>query len=216
MGFFKKIQSSDLFVFLDDVQYEKNWVQNRNKIRTSDGSIWLTVPVNASLDYILKDIKIENTTNWRAKHKKSIQINYSKTSYFKDFWPSLEQIYEKNFDFLVDVDMEIIKLLMKELQIKTKTIFSSELGISEKGSDKILGICKKLDADVYLSGILGGNYLNLKNFEETGIQVQFQNFQHPVYEQYYKPFLPNMASIDLIFNEGKNAPKILQEAKNIA
>jgi len=205
-----------LFVFLDDVQYEKNWVQNRNKIRTSDGSIWLTVPVNASLDYILKDIKIENTTNWRAKHKKSIQINYSKTSYFKDFWPSLEQIYEKNFDFLVDVDMEIIKLLMKELQIKTKTIFSSELGISEKGSDKILGICKKLDADVYLSGILGGNYLNLKNFEETGIQVQFQNFQHPVYEQYYKPFLPNMASIDLIFNEGKNAPKILQEAKNIA
>jgi hypothetical protein len=216
LGFFKKIQSSDLFVFLDDVQYEKNWVQNRNKIRTSDGSIWLTVPVNASLDYILKDIKIENTTNWRAKHKKSIQINYSKTSYFKDFWPSLEQIYEKNFDFLVDVDMEIIKLLMKELQIKTKTIFSSELGISEKGSDKILGICKKLDADVYLSGILGGNYLNLKNFEETGIQVQFQNFQHPVYEQYYKPFLPNMASIDLIFNEGKNAPKILQEAKNIA
>ena len=215
MGFFKKIQSSDLFVFLDDVQYEKNWVQNRNKIRTSDGSIWLTVPVNTSLDYLLKDIKIENTTNWRVKHKKSIQINYSKTAYFKDFWPSLEQIYEKNFDFLIDVDMEIIKLLMKELQIKTETIFSSELGISEKGSDRILGICKKLGADVYLSGMLGGNYLNLKNFEESGIQVQFQNFQHPVYEQYYKPFLSNMASIDFIFNEGKNAPKILQEAKNI-
>lgn len=204
-----------MFVFLDDVQYEKNWVQNRNKIRTSDGSIWLTVPVNTSLDYLLKDIKIENTTNWRVKHKKSIQINYSKTAYFKDFWPSLEQIYEKNFDFLIDVDMEIIKLLMKELQIKTETIFSSELGISEKGSDRILGICKKLGADVYLSGMLGGNYLNLKNFEESGIQVQFQNFQHPVYEQYYKPFLSNMASIDFIFNEGKNAPKILQEAKNI-
>ena len=216
MGFFKKIQSSDLFVFLDDVQYEKNWVQNRNKIRTSDGSIWLTVPVNASLNYLLKDIKIENTTNWREKHKKSIQINYSKTTYFKDFWSSLEQIYEKNFDFLIDVNMEIIKLLMKELQIKTKTIFSSELEISEKGSDRILGICKKLGADVYLSGMLGSNYLNLKNFEENGIQVQFQNFQHPVYEQYYKPFLPNMASIDLIFNEGKKASKILQEAKNIA
>lgn len=216
MGFFKKIQSSDLFVFLDDVQYEKNWVQNRNKIRTSDGSMWLTVPVNASIGSLLKDIKIENTTNWRAKHKKSIQINYSKTSYFKDFWPSLEQIYEKNYDLLIDIDMEIIKLLMKELQIKTKTIFSSELGISDKGSDRILNICKKLGADVYLSGILGSDYLNLKNFEENNIKVQFQNFQHPVYEQYYKPFLPNMASIDLIFNEGKNAPKILQDTKNIA
>lgn len=216
MGFFKKIQSSDLFVFLDDVQYEKNWVQNRNKIRTSDGSMWLTVPVNASIDSLLKDIKIENTTNWRTKHKKSIQINYSKTVYFKDFWPSLEQIYEKNYDLLIDIDMEIIKLLMKELQIKTKTIFSSELGISDKGSNRILNICKKLGADVYLSGILGSDYLNLKNFEENNIKVQFQNFQHPVYEQYYKPFLPNMASIDLIFNEGKNAPKILQDAKNIA
>lgn len=216
MGFFKKIQGSDLFVFLDDVQYEKNWVQNRNKIRTSEGSMWLTVPVNASIGSLLKDIRIENTTNWRTKHKKSIQINYSKTSYFKDFWPSLEQIYEKNYDLLIDVDMEIIQLLMKELQIKTKTIFSSELGISDKGSDRILNICKKLGADVYLSGILGSDYLNLKNFEENNIKVQFQNFQHPVYEQYYKPFLPNMSSIDLIFNEGKNAPKILQDAKNIA
>lgn len=216
MGFFKKIQSSDLFVFLDDVQYEKNWVQNRNKIRTSDGSMWLTVPVNASIGSLLKDVKIENTTNWRTKHKKSIQINYSKTSYFKDFWPSLEKIYEKNYDLLIDVDMEIIKLLMKELQIKTKTIFSSELEISDKGSDRILNICKKLEADVYLSGIKGSDYLNLKNFEQNSIEVQFQNFQHPVYDQYYKPFLPNMSSIDLIFNEGKNAPKILQNAKNIA
>lgn len=177
--------------------------------------MWLTVPVNASIGSLLKDIKIENTTNWRVKHKKSIQINYSKASYFKDFWPSLEQIYEKNYELLIDIDMEIIKLLMKELQIKTKTIFSSELGISEKGSDRILNICKKLGADVYLSGILGSDYLNLKNFEENRIKVQFQNFQHPVYEQYYKPFLPNMASIDLIFNEGKDAPKILQDAKNI-
>jgi hypothetical protein len=172
--------------------------------------------VNASIDCLLKDIKIENTTNWRAKHKKSIQINYSKTAYFKDFWLSLEQIYEKNFDLLIDVDMEIIKLLMKELQIKTKTIFSSELGITEKGSDRILNICKTLGADVYLSGMKGSDYLNLKNFKENHIEVQFQNFQHPVYEQYYKPFLPNMASIDLVFNEGKNAPKILKEAKNIA
>jgi len=174
----------------------------------------LTVPVNAFLDCLLKDVKIKNTTNWKVKHKKSIQINYSKTAYFKDFWPSLDQIYEQNFDLLIDVDMEIIKLLLKELQIKTKTLFSSELGISEKGSDRILAICKKLGADVYLSGTLGGNYLNLKNFEENDIQVQFQNFQHPVYEQYYKPFLPNMAAIDIIFNEGENASKILQEAKN--
>ena len=103
---------------------------------------------------------------------------------------------------------------MKELQIKTKTLFSSELGVLERGSDRILAICKKLNADVYLSGKLGSDYLDLKNFEESRIEVRFQNFQHPEYEQYYKPFIPNMAGIDLIFNEGKNASKILQESKN--
>lgn len=176
--------------------------------------MWLTVPVNASIDCNLKDIQIENSINWKTKHMKAIQINYSKADYFKVFWPSLEVIYKKNFDFLIDLNMEIIQLIMKELQIKTKTIFSSELGISKKGSDRILSICKQLGADEYFSGMLGNNYLNLKNFEESNIVVRFQNFQHPMYNQYYKPFIPNMATIDLIFNEGNNASKILQDAKN--
>jgi hypothetical protein len=214
LGFFKKIESSDIFVFLDDVQYEKNWVQNRNKIRTSDGSMWLTVPVKAPFGCLLKDVRIDNTSNWIIKHKKSIQLNYSKAKYFNKFWPFLEQIYQKNFDSLIDIDMEIIHLLMKELSINTKTLLASELDISEKSSDRILQICKKLGADVYLSGELGRNYLDLDEFEKNLIQVQFQNFQHPVYEQCYKPFLPNMSAIDLIFNEGQKGSEILHDAKN--
>lgn len=214
LGFFKKIESSDIFVFLDDVQYEKNWVQNRNKIRTSEGSMWLTVPVNAPFGCLLNEVRIDNTSNWTNKHKKSIELNYSKAKYFNNFWPCLEQIYEKNFDFLIDIDMEIIRLLMKELSIQTKTIFSSELDISQKSSDRILEICKRLNADIYISGELGGNYLNLEDFEKSGIQIQFQKFQHPTYEQCYKPFLLNMSAIDLVFNEGKNASKVLHDAKN--
>ncbi len=214
LGFFKKIESSDIFVFLDDVQYEKNWVQNRNKIRTSDGSMWLTVPVNAPFGCLLKEVKIDNTSNWANKHKKSIQLNYSKAKYFNNFWSRLEQIYEKNYDSLIDVDMAIIQLLIKEFSIQTKTVSSSELDTSQKSSDRILEICKQLNAEIYLSGELGRNYLNLEDFEKSGIQVQFQNFQHPVYEQCYKPFLPNMSAIDLIFNEGQNASSILHNAKN--
>ncbi|MDE1817925.1 MAG: WbqC family protein [Thaumarchaeota archaeon] len=214
LGFFKKISASDVFVFLDDVQYEKNGWHNRNKIRTSDGSIWLTVPIRSSFGTLLKEVKIDNTSNWIEKHRKSIQINYSKAKHFKEFSSLLMPIYEKNFDLLVDINMQIIELLIKQLEIKTKTLFSSELNISEKSSDRILEICKKLGATVYLSGALGRNYLNLTDFEKNGIEIQFQNFQHPTYSQYYTPFLPNMGAIDLVYNEGPNSSKILNDAKN--
>src|SRR5690242_13035183 len=120
LGFFKKILDSDVFVFLDDVQYEKNWVQNRNKIRTSDGQMWLTIPIRSSFATLLKEVKIDNTSNWIEKHRKSIQINYSKAKYFKEFSSLLMPIYEKNFDKLVDINIKIIELLINKLEIKTK------------------------------------------------------------------------------------------------
>jgi len=103
---------------------------------------------------------------------------------------------------------------MKKLGIKTKTVFSSELHITEKGSDRILQICKALNSDTYIAGASGKNYLNLEDFKKNKIQVLFQNFQHPVYKQVYEPFLPNMSVVDLLFNEGKNSLNILRNAKN--
>ena len=83
LGFFKKIMSSDIFVFLDDVQYEKNGFQNRNKIRTYDGDMWLTVPVKAKSQTLLNEVSIDNSGNWSNKHIKSVFYNYSKTKYDK-------------------------------------------------------------------------------------------------------------------------------------
>lgn len=214
LGFFKKMIDSDIFVFLDDVQYEKNGWQNRNKIRTSDGSIWLTVPVRSNLSSNLNEIKIDSTLNWVEKHKKSISINYSKSRYYKEFSKSIESLYGNHFDLLININMKTIELIMGELQIKTKTIFSSELDIKEKGTDRIIAICKTLGADVYLSGVGLPNkkYLNVEDFPKNNIILRIQNFQHPIYNQCYQPFLPNMSAIDLLLNEGKNSRKILLDS----
>lgn len=214
LGFFKKIVSSDIFVFLDDVQYEKNGVQNRNKIRTSEGDAWLTIPVSAKSTTLLKDVKINHSMNWEKKHSKSMENNYSKAKFFHNYWNEFEKFYQKEFDKLIELNVEIIKFLMGKFKIQTKIMFSSELNISEKGSERILQICKSLDANSYLSGIGGKKYLKLDSFKKNDITVNFQNFQHPVYNQVYQPFHPNMSAIDLLYNEGEKSEVILKNAKN--
>ena len=214
LGFFEKIISSEKFVFLDDVQYEKNGFQNRNKIRTSEGDIWLTVPVKTKSKTLLKNVKIDDSSNWMKKHSKSILLNYSQSKFFDDYWPELKKIYEKKYDHLMEINIEIIKFLLKKFEIKTKTIFSSELKITEKGSDRIIKICRVLDADTYISGIGGKEYLSKEDFIKNKINLKFQNFKHPKYQQLFDPFYSNMAAIDLLFNEGSNAVKIIKKQKN--
>ncbi len=214
LGYFEKILSSDVFVFLDDVQYEKNYLINRNKIRTNDGSMWMTIPVNAKHDSLVNNVRIDNSKGWAEKHKKSIKINYAKSGFLQNYINFFNDLYERNFDLLIDINVEIILYSMKHLGISTKTIFSSELHVDGTGSNRILNICKSLKADTYISGQFGQNYLNLEDFKNNNIDIEFQNFVHPVYKQCYQPFIPNMSILDLLFNEGENSKNILRINKS--
>ena len=165
LGFFEKVISSEKFVFLDDVQFEKNGFQNRNKIRTYDGEMWLTVPVKAKSQTLLKDVKINYSTDWINKHKKSIILNYQKAKFFDKYWLELEKIYDEKYEYLLELNMEVIKFLFSKLKIKKEILVSSELHISAKGSDRILEICKILDVNRYISGITGKKYLLIDDFK---------------------------------------------------
>lgn len=211
LGFFKKMMNCDIFVYLDNANFVKNNYYNRNHIRISNGITWLTVPVIKGKESKIKEIKIDNTKNWAKKHKKSILFNYSKAEFFNEIKNFFEELYEKNFELLIDLNMEIIEFIKKQLEIKTRTIFSSELKIKTSSAQRILDICKTLDADHYISGtVWAKNHLNINDFKNQGIHIKFQEFQHPVYKQYQRDFIPNMSIIDLLFNEGiKNSRKIL-------
>ena len=214
LGFFKKMMDSDVFVFMDDVQYEKKEWFNKNQIAGMNGPTWLTVPVQAHLESKLNEVKIDNSKNWAKKHKKSILYSYTKTPFFEDYKNFIDQLYDKNFDSLIEINMEIIEFIKKNLDIDAKTIFASELQISGTGSDRVLNICKAMNADNYITGtVWAKDNLRVEDFTKNNISVKFQNFQHPVYKQIHDPFLPNMAVIDLLFNEGKNASKVLHDSK---
>lgn len=214
IGFFKKIESCDVFVFLDDVQYEKNDWDNRNKIKTEKGSMWLTVPILSNFGQKLNEVKIANKENWSKKHRKSLKINYQKAPFFEKYWQDIDSILSQKWEKLIDLNLKLIYYFYTKLGLTTKTVKSSELDINETASKRLLEICKKLNADIYLSGELGKDYLDEGIFKQSGIKVIYEKFQHPFYKQIHGDFLANMSIVDLLFNEGENAQYILKNAKN--
>ena len=213
MGFFKKIQSCDIFVELDDVAYTRSDFDNRNRIRTHDGSMFLTVPILNKFNQKLNEVKITNNENWNYKHVKTIQNNYQKTPYFEKYYEHIEKIIMNPWEKLLDLNLSLIEYIYNELKLETKIIKSSDLKIDSTGSKKLLEICKKLNATTYMSGELGKNYLDEKIFHDAGIKIIYEKFQHPIYRQQYEGFVPNLSIHDLLFNEGKNSIDILSNSK---
>jgi len=214
LGFFKKMSQTDIFVFFDDVQYNSRGFQNRNYIKTNTGKTLLSIPVLSKFDSKINELKIDKTKNWQKKHKKSIITNYSKTECFGEYKNKIEEIYEEEYEYLIELNQKLIKFFLNELKIKSKIIFSSSLDLEVNSSKKILEICKKFNADKYISGINWGlENLNLDEFLDNGIEIEFQKFIHPTYKQLHAPFIPNLSALDLILNEGKNGEKILRKSK---
>ena len=214
LGFFKKMSQTDIFVFFDDVQYNSSGFQNRNYIKTNTGKTLLSVPVLSKFDSKINEVKIDKTKNWSKKHKKSIMTNYSKTDFFEEYKNKIEEIYETEYEYLIELNTKVIKFFLNELKIKTKIIFSSSLNLDSNSPKKILEICKKFNADKYISGVHWGlENLNLKEFSDNQIKIEFQKFLHPIYKQCHSPFIPNLSTLDLILNEGENGRKILEKSK---
>ncbi len=209
LGLFHKIALSDQFVYLDNLQFEKNSWENRNKIKTSDGSMWLTIPVNAHINLKSNQTKIDYTHNWHEKHLKSIKTNYRKTPYFSDYITFFEDTYEKKWQFLSEINEHVLKWILRELGINVKFLRASDFDFQGAKSDLILDMCKKLGVKKYIFGLLGREYANIRDFKSNGIDLIFQNYNHPSYKQIYGNFIPNLSVIDLLFNCGPNSYSII-------
>jgi hypothetical protein len=216
LGFFDKITKSDYFVFLDNVQYKEREYQNRNKIRTQMGSIWLSVPVISKGQgrQVIRDVLIDNEVDWRKQHLRSLETWYAKAEYFKVYHKFFQETYSKDWEKLSELNINIISFFLKELGINTKIVFETALGISSAKTDRIVDICNKLNADTYLSGAGGRDYLEEGKFTASGIKLLYQDFSHPKYRQQFmandEDFIPYLSTVDLLFNEGHKSIEILK------
>jgi hypothetical protein len=205
LGYFDKIKRSDKFIYLDTVQFQKNSFQNRNKIRTPQGSIWLTVPVRTSgalYDTALKDLPIDNATAWQRKHLGGIQGNYARARSFDIVIEHLRPFYLRDWDRLSGLCFEMLSLFLRLLDIATPVVKASDLPpTAARKSDLVLDLCRRAGATHYLSGSLGRDYLDVAAFSAAGISVEFQDYAHPTYTQAFPGFLPFMGVIDLLMCE---------------
>lgn len=216
LGYLDKIDQSDVFVILDNVQFKKREFQNRNRIKTPGGDLWLTVPVVTRGKYEQKtsEVEIDNTTTWREKHLKSLNMNYGKAPYYKEVMSKIEKFYvDTPYDKLMDLSADMLKLFMELMGISTPIKYESEFNIPGVRSERIVNICKALGADVYLSGSGAKAYLDEELFEKESLGLEYQHYKHPEYSQLHGDFIPYMAAVDLIFNHGTDSYEIMKQGR---
>ena len=203
LGYIEKIVKSDVFIYLDTVQFEKNSFTNRNKVKTANGEVMLTVPVKMKnhTSLIMSDKLIDNNQDWQKKHLATISQNYKKAPYYNEIMPLIEKFYTKKYEHLSDYCYDYLFVWLNRFDIKTPIVKSSTLDINSSKSDLVLDLCKSQNADRYLSGALGKDYLDVDKFKKEGITVEFQNYQPKPYPQLWKGgFVPCLGIIDYAMN----------------
>lgn len=212
-GYFDLINSVDEFILLDDVQYTKRDWRNRNRIKTANGLMWLTIPVDTKGKYYqeIRDTVISDS-KWNHNHWRSITHNYSGAKYFDNYRDVFENLYlGLNEKFLSRVNYRFLKVICDILNIDTKLSWSMDYQLGEGKTERLIGLCKQTGSTEYISGPSAKGYINEDLFEREGIVLQYMDYSgYPKYRQLYPPFEHAVSIIDLIFNEGPKAKKYMK------
>jgi WbqC-like protein family len=219
LGYLDKLAKADVFVVMDDLQYEAQNFQNRNRVKLAGGPHWLTVPLlaGAQTDRVV-DKRIDNAGrggrhHWQHRHWRSLCVHYGRAPWFDRYAPALEDVYARRWDYLVELDLHMLDLARNWLRITRPIVRASSLGLSGQKTDRIIAMCRAVGATVYLSGRGGSTgYLDVDGLARAGITTMWQRFSHPIYPQRYAGFVSHLGFLDLLFNCGPDAAAILSQA----
>ncbi len=216
-GFFHKLTEADIFVILDNTQYDQRF-SNRNKILTSTGVSWITVPIDKHQHFKLnKDVEIFNLP-WKEQHLKGILYSYSKSKFFYNYQEFFKKFYEQEWKFLIDLNITSLIKIIEFLGIKINIIRESEINVNGKSTERLVNICKNIGADTYISGkgLPGKKYMDEEMFEKNGIKLEFNNYKPVAYNQNFTDvFVPNLSIIDMLFNVGPDSLKLIKNSNEI-
>ena len=212
-GFFHKICQADIFVIMDDVQFQSD-ITNRNKIISKDkGWDRIIVPVKKNQTHKkIRDVEINNKIEWRDESYKKLCESYDTSKFFMIYKDYFEGLYNKEWKNIFELNFETIKQILHWLDIKVEIVVESKLNISGQSTQRLIEVCKKLNAETYVSGIGGKQYLNEKLFAENNINLEYQKYTPICYEQNLsKSFIQNLSIIDFLANVGPDGGKLLKQ-----
>jgi len=209
-GYFDQIRRADLFIFYDDVQYDKHGWRNRNQIKTAQGKQWLTIPVHTKgvTDGIpIKDVRIDWSKPWAKNHLKALTFAYAKAPHFASYAPWLDSVFERRDEFLADFTIWLtIEIARKIGNSHTRYLRSSEIpGIDGQKTDRLIQILQHVGAQHYISGPSAKDYIEDDKFVDANISLEYMQYNYPEYPQLYPPFDQYVTTLDLMFMVGKFA-----------
>jgi hypothetical protein len=209
-GYFDQIRRADLFIFYDDIQYDKHGWRNRNQIKTAQGKQWLTIPVHSHgvTDGIpVKDVRIDWSKPWAKNHLKALTFAYGKAPYFKKYLPLIDSFYTRRDETLADFTVATTEAITRALGIlSTRFMRSSEMtGINGQKTDRLIQILTRVGAKHYISGPSARDYIEQDKFDAAGITLEYIKYDYPAYEQFFPPFEPFVSVLDLLFMTGEQA-----------
>jgi len=214
LGFLHKAAQADVLVLLDQVQFRKNYFQNRNRLRGPQGAVWVTVPVltKGRAEQPIRTVEINNigSPRWAGKYWHSLETLYRKAPFWDTHAGFFEDVCRTSWSRLSELNERIIGYLLEAFDISIRILRASDLHVSGQRSELLLNLCQAVGAQTYLSGISGRTYLDEAAFSRSGIGVRYQEFHHPIYRQLHEPFLPCMAAVDVLFNHGPVGGDILR------
>lgn len=218
-GFFHQIQKADVFVFYDDVQYDDRGWRNRNRIKTAQGPLWLSIPVasrGAQVEGIpIKDIRIQWERPWARKHWASIQHAYGRAPHFRRYAPLLEALYQRRDELLADFTIACTVALAGELGLGDKRFLrSSTLPSQGVKTERLLSLLAALGSRHYISGPSARGYIDEPSLTAAGVTLEYMDYDYPEYEQLYPPYDAQLSILDLLFMHGPQAPRYIWERES--
>lgn len=211
-GYFHQIQKSDVFVFYDDVQYDKHGWRNRNRIKTAMGPRWITVPVRARGAKVtglpVNQVRIADEP-WAAKHLTTIAQSYAGAPYVDRCLSVIEPHLSRGHDMLAELTIGLTIALAGELRIETEFVRSSDLGVGGAKTERLLAVLERVGATHYISGPSASGYLDESRLTEAGISLEYMTYDYPEYRQLHPPYEPQVSIVDLLAMEGERAPSLI-------
>lgn len=214
-GYFDFINSVDLFIFYDDVQYSKNGWRNRNRLKTAEGLRWITVPVRGrSLKQQIQHTEIDDREDWRKRHLALFKEAYGNAPFFKQALALLEDLNSVNDKTISELNIRLIKSVCASLEITTPLKQSSEWNLEGTKTDRLLDLLRQVKAKTYLSGGSADEYLEKDKFREAGIQLEYKTYDYEPYPQLWGAFEGSVSILDLIANCGPEARSFISSTTN--
>jgi hypothetical protein len=219
IGFFDQVFHADLFILYDDLDYTRKSWRNRNRIKGPRGPQWLTVPVLSRSGQKIHEAQIDRNRNWREEHWRTIEHCYARAPFFSRYRDTFREIYREEWVRLCDLDVRLIRTLLREFGIRTEVVLSSSLGLEEGflatnpadhvATRRIVHFMNRFGAKRFLEGQAGRAYIREDILREAGITVHYQSYEHRPYPQRFGAFVPFLSAVDLLFNCGPLSLEVL-------